>query len=1799
MNRKEAPKLCCLVSLSCFLSLTPFWSPWAAIAQNISRAPTAAALFRMPASAGSRAGSSIDHVSSIKQLMHSANPISQPLRPTNSAINLDLSSTIATLTSRNSTPISVLIGGRESGGNITGASSQVIKPGQLVTPAEYVAVFEALHGNQTLLLGPQANAIGGAFSLSSNYVQNLSSLTVPKNVTLDAIGFTSAKPLNVSGNINDYGSIFTLEKVPSAAASINATNVNIGSGALLSGQSESSNTRAISLYDSDGLNLNLSDSLVNNGSIVSSGKLSITAGGGITNQSSGNSVAQITANNVNLLSGSGSIVNSGQVHATQQLNLNTISPSTNLIVNNNGGVLEADGAASALGANSIQGTLNIRSAGQFQESANVQITGGSLSAPGGLDVYGKVMEVHVERINGEISNTGSVAHISVEAGNLTLGPQVLSGDPSYYNNAGDITISSITSVGGDLAIVASGNIITTGYTKIETITPNSSIFLSAGLNFSIGSGTNTTNFSTNSAGDSSNTLVFDGTRNAGMNINAAGNQLALSLDGAVSGFGGSDTGTITMVATGAINLVGGTVAAQAGNVLVITGSGGLIGNGTGGIASISTSTGNVTVASAQPMIVAGTSITNGTVSALPTPGATMNGALNLPKIYSVGGSIAVTSGGVVTAGGGMQAGAKVSITADTLNLGSIVASQIAINGITTNGSIANGTAMVITNAVLTSTSGNISIASAPGQDLVINGSGGFTCAYNQSVNITASTSVSRQPVLSIGAGNYIVSLGSIYSPGGLFNVSAPTVTMSSGAGFVFGIDYSRITIATGDFNGNPGQFILHYVGTSPSNVSESYPDPHSTLTIGNSNFNSFTIANSNGPVDLSQVSNLDLAGTGVYLAVLAESNIINSSGNPLTIDLSGGAGEGGSLFLAAGYCCQQSTNGQIGASGTNNITYTAGAQSSGSIELGTVNINTSGASGAGAVFVMANGGSVSLGTINDSSNCTFNCGGGVYIFGNGITTGPINASDGKASYGNVALGSVASTQGPPSVTNGIPSFLPINPRAPGTPSGVISVPSIVAGSLTITGGSVRGTLTTSIGVGAGNPGAVNTEVSFFSILVTSGSLNIVNTGNVAFGVLTPASLNFTDYGIVSASISAAGGINLACNEFVGGSPAQTSTLTTTNAPINISTDFITQPIINAGTGTVTISPLTPTNPINLGGGTGGLQPTWFGITAGKVVFGSSSSLGGINITGQLDMSSTPFTNGFQFIQGSGGSFTNNYSLNLGTNNLAISVGGAVTTGTITSSGSAISIAGSQVNFSNSLTTTGALVVSSDTIIIGAGTTVQAATIAMNGQTSNGSIAAGTNMTLNHSGALTSTVGGISVASAPGQDLVITGNGSGEFIAPASQSINFSASVDPGIRGGNLFLGPGNQSFIVGAGISPGGSVNFTANGSNTTYLAIQPGATYDFPNDFTAVDVQVGTFIGNPAQFTLHTTGHPNPDSTFNLSISFPTGTIANSSGSVDLSQLGTLSFSGQNIAIISAGNIINSSGNRLTIDISDATAFGGNLTLIAGFDFTPSTGGITLGPSNSLYSFTSPSSGGGSINLPNVSINTSGLGGGNVLAVANPGVTNDGSISLGTIITSGASGIAGSVTLIGNGITVGAINTTSTVPANSGQVSLISATSVIMSNPSGMQVSGLVIGGTFQPGAIGGAISAYSINSGQSSVILQGGSVAASGLITGNNIALTASSGNIGLINTADVNVLTANATGSINVNNTGALASFGANADNTVTLTNNGSVALAGNITGPSGVTMTSYGGSITGGGLVSTNTLIQHCSEQQPDS
>ena len=619
--------------------------------------------------------------------------------------NLDLSSSSAAVSTKNTTPVNIVVGGSMQHGAVAGGTALTILPGQLVTPAQYLAVLGAMSGQQTLLLNNQGAAFGGTTNLRSSSLQNLTGLTVPAGVSLHAIGYNANTPLNVAGAVNIAGAMYNLQTAPNVMAVLNMVNLNVAPGGLLTSNLPTGMSMP-GVFGSSGMQLNVSGNVVNQGTISSTGDVNISALGSVTNQSV-SSAALISGQNVNLSIGSGSLVNSGLIQAVQSLNINSPSSSTDISINNTNGML------SALGAGGIQGIINIREDGAALELANVRVVGGELSAANGINVYGKNMDVNVDTISGAISNKGSTAHVSVSSGNLVLGDQTLSGDPTYFNNAGDVTVGNITAA-SDVAVVASGNVTLNG--DIQITQPDSSILVMSGADF-------TTNGAGTGSNDTTTTLTFTGSVNFGKSITMTSTGGSLSTQG---------SGRITLAATGPINFGANTMSSESGDITIIARDGFFQSGGAITTNGQNLGEGNVNIQTAEVNIQAGSTILNGTPSALPSAGVLRTLPATLSDINAPNGAVSISAGNQVSLNGNITAGSSVSVSADS--------GALNLNGAITGASVSLVTGQKFTNIMfdtfagqIKATSGDVNFASSTGNVISI-GSDINVVAVGGSVN---------------------------------------------------------------------------------------------------------------------------------------------------------------------------------------------------------------------------------------------------------------------------------------------------------------------------------------------------------------------------------------------------------------------------------------------------------------------------------------------------------------------------------------------------------------------------------------------------------------------------------------------------------------------------------------------------------------------------------------------------------------------------------------------------------------------------------------------------------------------------------------------------------------------------------------------------------------------------------------------------------------------------------------------------------------------------------------------------------
>lgn len=475
----------------------------------------------------------------------------------------------------------------------TGARTRALTPGSMMTAAETVAVNQILAtGQQSILLSRNGAAIGGQLNLSRDLSQPVQNMVIPKGVT--ALGdFSSLSNIIFSGNLTNVGNLFAYSSSTNSVATFSANNIANDRGALISSILPRSLASSLGTpRQSLDLSLVAYESIINHGTMESSGSLSLAANN-IVNGSTLNGIASLqAANGINLVSPN--ITNSGNITAlAQNINVNSAT-AANLAFNNTGGTLSA-----------LAGDINFRNPA-FTEKFDISLSGGN--------IYSRELNLHsgcgtVSASIGDVSSKVNVmagqAYITANNDVLNLGNLKLSDDPIFYNIGGSLHLSGdITTSGNFLALIAKQDIIhTSGIIDTSSSTGGGKIIMVAGWqNKPLGSSAQRSN--ANNAD-----LFFIGPSSTGGRVDLTGTTIlnASGTSGDASGgsieitaFAGTNQNSGTVIIPCSIDL-GGSGDGQNGSLHIIAGAPGGITIQVGNINAIGGSgAGTITLDSATP-----------------------------------------------------------------------------------------------------------------------------------------------------------------------------------------------------------------------------------------------------------------------------------------------------------------------------------------------------------------------------------------------------------------------------------------------------------------------------------------------------------------------------------------------------------------------------------------------------------------------------------------------------------------------------------------------------------------------------------------------------------------------------------------------------------------------------------------------------------------------------------------------------------------------------------------------------------------------------------------------------------------------------------------------------------------------------------------------------------------------------------------------------------------------------------------------------------------------------------------------
>lgn len=889
-----------------------------------------------------------------------------------------------------------LLGPAKNADIFVGHSRMQVLPGALLTPAELVAVNEVLNtGHQTLLIGSGGNAIGGRLNVSTDIGNSMSSLMIPHGVTAIE-NFATASSLNLSGDLTNAGKLYLLSTNPNVhTAIINAADIINESGATMSSSLPASLAASLgSKVNNLAVQLNASGNVLNAGNIISSGSLQIQAGGTITNATQAQSASSLpriqAAADLSLVSAN--ITNSGTINSVAgNINISSLTPG-NIILNNSGGLLQAS-----------QGNINVRDA-EFSAKNDFDLNGGSIVA-NNLNIYSGNGTVNIESSNVDsvLNIYAGIAHVDTQSANLKLGTMDLSGDPTFYNQNGNVTIDEpLNFAGQELAIVASGNITTgAGASVIDTQNGNGNggdITLIAGAKFTLSpSNLPVSNLpSGGNGGDSSATdmLSITGASSTGGSINLGGANPITSLSSAAIGAAGNG-GNITLAAfkgsggsSGTIILptAGSPVSSDgpgsAGNIFLIgaASSGTAIQAGGSFIAQGGTpaQNGSVTMTAStfklNGMTIVDGAITNGSVTPLVTRASNIVvggiGAGGQPGV----GSVTLQANGSINLQGNINASGTVQVNAgSSLSIPSIQANTLLITtGNSTNSNITITQPVSATGTATIDAGGNGSITTGPTASISANllflGSvtGSIGTSSNNPLNILSTPSV------------FASTNGSAAMPGKsnvFITCSGPISIGTSGAG-------------------PGGTFQLVDTSTSSGSITVSGPISVSGGTVN--------LSSGSGPNDnITIASAINNFGGTVNLTINANSTggFVETGSTPIgakTLNLNSGAGSVGNLF---GPILTNAQNINV----TTPATQVVSLNNNGNMNLSLVNPVTS-------IFVTDAGSINVVGSLNASSILFLNA-----------TAGSISASSGSLQCPSLLLmasSSIGSASVPINTTTG-------------------------------------------------------------------------------------------------------------------------------------------------------------------------------------------------------------------------------------------------------------------------------------------------------------------------------------------------------------------------------------------------------------------------------------------------------------------------------------------------------------------------------------------------------------------------------------------------------------------------------------------------------------------------------------------------------------------------------------------------------------------------------------------------------------
>jgi hypothetical protein len=1377
--------------------------------------------------------------------------------------NLNLASTQMTFLANNLanfTSLSIDVGGKQEQVNLS----------TKLTAAEVVAVEQVITGGaggQTIKIGANGAATGGTVNLNNNLLTaldksmggSIASMTVAKHVDIvDSVG-----QLSLSGRLANYGEIQTASGSSGNSDLISANSVLNAGGASISSYSGGGG-----LYAANPV-INAATSVTNNGTISSSGNLSISATT-VTNAPSHGSTASITAaNDVNI--STQSLSNSGAIAALTG-NVNVASA----------GGINLSGAGGTIQANN--GNINLSST-----DADINVSGGNyLSQQVNFNAGTGDVNGQMGNVTGVVNASGYCVHLGADAATLNLGAINASGDPTI-TNTGNLSIDNTISAtgGGNLTLIAGGNIVSAaGNVGLNTSAATGNggqLNLIAGAVFTPAT----------SGMQAGSTTVTKGSATGGFIDLTGGGTAPITSITSASGGGNGNGGNITMVAfagtaanSGTVNVPSGVAINAAGNgtgtggnVTIVAGakSGAAITAGaitTGGIVTVDTSAPTIVPAKGTTGVVFDSTglMSTGAFGASATANAASAALGNVTGTLNTlsGGAVTVANTSPLTLGtinGGKTGTFSATDTGNSINVTGVVTG--ASSTLTTTG----------TGTTTTSGSGSINTAAlslnaGTGVDIVATNVSSLT--VNTGANLTDNQGTATMGVSGAVTGASTLTInsnGQVNLNGPLSFAGAGTLAVTASATDKGGIAVSApifLPTSTVTLTSLGKGLITETAGT--------------VLTANSANLVSNTnIGGKAAPFQTNAV-NLDVEDTGAKnISYVNDQNIntLNFTGNKT-------AAAGGSLFLTSTAANLNVTNANYAnVSITDNLTSAAangvnfnnaaGVYGTGAGTFTVVSFG--GMADSGAAFL--NGTTVTLTATGPGSNVGKNAGNPMFLDSANLVLnsaqGSVFASDKIAAVVNGA----ASLTGVFSVTDtGAPmgketASLTVGKSVGG---GTIDLTTSGAGTniaLTgTTGTATTGTVNINSASGLTTKGAINGSVINFTTdgIVTFGgavgnassSLGFNNTGTAPItlsGTLSGNNISFTSAGPITVTKAISGSGPDSKVSIVGTATSSTANAVTIDAAITgsqitigsgaLGSVAINDPIGNAATLQTTIS-----------AGDGGVGHTGPGgvITGIGLVSGTVVTLNALGTTGSIGSSAKP-------IQTAAGTLSPNASGTGSTDGAFVTQKGNMTLGSSTDTNLVVKATGTLD------IAAGATLTATNLTLSSTGSTTVDGTITNGGNPGTFLITSGGNFTVSQTGAIkttnevnpvtinvtgstlisgTTSVQTLTLKTSNGLDLDPTGKMidgtenltiTGPFVIDGQFGNNNGASVFNVNATGAVVIGEtSTKATILGTGKISGGSIiNFDNITGSVNLIGTGPGEAFQNFGNIIGLNVTVQT----------------------------------------------------------------------------------------------------------------------------------------------------------------------------------------------------------------------------------------------------------------------------------------------------------------------------------------------------------------------